>query len=123
HPDPPAHLHRIDPGGVDVLTVEQDLALGPGAGYDLMHPIEAAHEGGFAASRGPDDRGDHVGRKRQVDRVQRAGLVEPGAEIAHDELVNHGAQRGIRASPRVTHLTPSSSASTIAVSTSAPAHA
>ena len=39
-------------------AVQQHLALDARAGDGVVHPVEAAQEGGLAAARRPDQRGD-----------------------------------------------------------------
>ena len=89
HPDSPPHLHGIDSGRVDILAVEQHLALGMRSRHDLVHPVEASHESRFAASGGPDYRGHDVGREVQVDRLDAAHLAEERRQISSYEFVRH----------------------------------
>ena len=52
---------RVDAGGVDVLAVEQDLALDACApAIELVHAVERAQERRLAAARGADQRRDLV---------------------------------------------------------------
>ena len=43
---------------VDVVRVQDDLALVAVAGIEVVHAVEAAQERRLAAARGPDQRGD-----------------------------------------------------------------
>ena len=65
HPDPPAELHGVHPGRVDVLAVEQHPARDPAALDQLVHPVEGAQEGGLAAPGRADERVDPVGREAE----------------------------------------------------------
>ena len=60
---------------VEVEPVEQDLALGPGAGDLLVHAVDAAHHRRLAAARGADDRRDLVGAKSRL--TPRTAWVAP----------------------------------------------
>ena len=75
HADPLAHLDRVDVGGVEVLAVVEDLALDRGAGDQVVHPVEAADQGGLAAARGADQRGDLVLADVEARRPRTAGLA------------------------------------------------
>ena len=73
HPDPLAHLHRVHARGVEVLAVVEHPSLHPRARDQVVHPVEAADQGGLAAARGPDQRGDLVlARRRRRRRGRRA---------------------------------------------------
>src|SRR5208282_5961104 len=122
HPDSPPHLNRVDAGRIDIVTVEQHLAFGARAGDDFVHTVQASDQGRFAASRGSDNRADIGFGKGQADVFDRMGLTEKCVQIACYEFVRH-TYRAVFTDAPVTHLTPSSRASTIPVSTSAPAHA
>ena len=86
---------RVDRAIVDVHPVELDAAAHARAGDVLVHPVQAAQEGGFAAPRGADDRGHLPLRDVEVDVVQGRGAVEEGREAAGGEL--GGARAGLGA--------------------------
>ena len=50
HPDSPPNLHRVDPGGIDVLSVEKNFTVGMRAGNHFVHPVQAADHSRFPAS-------------------------------------------------------------------------
>ena len=79
HPDQPADLDRVDPARVDVLAVEGDLALDPGARGQLVHAVERAQEGRLAAARGADQR-------RHLVRLDRHRHVFDRVEVAVVEV-------------------------------------
>ena len=61
HPDAVAHLHRVHVCGVEVLPVEEHLALGMRcAGTQFVHAVEGAQQGDFAAAGRTDDGGDLI---------------------------------------------------------------
>src|SRR5690606_3495700 len=50
---------------VDVLAVVGDPARDPGAGDEVVHPVDRSQHRGLAAAGGPDHRGDAVARHGQ----------------------------------------------------------
>src|SRR6202011_1646096 len=74
HPDPAAHLDRIDAVGIDVLAVVEHLALHPRARDEVVQPVQRAQKRALAAPRRPDDRGDEVAVDREVDVRDRGRL-------------------------------------------------
>ena len=60
HPDPPPHLDRIDVRAVEVTAVVEHLPVDPGAGDQVVHPVEAADERRLATPGGPDERRHEV---------------------------------------------------------------
>ena len=68
HADRAADVDRVDAGAVDVVAVEQDLALHVRAGDDLVHAVERAQEGGLAAARRADEGRDRARLDGQVAR-------------------------------------------------------
>ena len=54
HPDTVADRHRIDVARVDVLAVEQHLAVDARVGREIVHAVERANERRFAAARRAD---------------------------------------------------------------------
>ena len=75
---PPARL-------VDVLAVEQDLAVEGGPGDELVHAVEQPQEGRLAAARRADERGHLPGGHDQVDALEHEVIAEPGAGVARLE--------------------------------------
>ena len=84
--------HHADPGAapvgarmsalVDVLAVEQDLAVERGTGHQLVHPVEQSEERRLAAARRTDERGDLTGRHAGDRRLRAPVVAEPRARIA-----------------------------------------
>jgi hypothetical protein len=72
HRDAHAHLDRIDVPVDDVhaVGIEQDLAFVAHVRVEVVHAVEAAQEGRFAAARRADQRGDLVLLDRKVDVLQ-----------------------------------------------------
>ena len=60
HADLAAQLDHVHVLAVDVLAVEQHLPFDPRAGDDVVHPVERAQEGGFAAAGRADEGRDPV---------------------------------------------------------------
>ena len=60
-------------GAVDVLSVDLDAALGPGAPDEVVQPVEGAEEGRLAASRRADDAQDLVPVDVEGDRFAGSG--------------------------------------------------
>ena len=58
----------------NVLAVERDLAFDPGIAQGFVDAVQIAQKSGFAAARGPDQRGDFVGGELERDIVQGAGI-------------------------------------------------
>jgi hypothetical protein len=50
HADPPADLGGVDALAVDVVALVADRSFDPGAGYEVVHPVEAAEDGALAAA-------------------------------------------------------------------------
>src|SRR5688500_13768365 len=73
HADAHAHLDRIHRGAEDVgvVGIQHDLPLVAVARVEVVHPVEAAQEGRFAAAGGPDQRGDLLVVDRHADALQR----------------------------------------------------
>ena len=82
HPDAPAHLDRIDGGGVEVTAVVEDVAVDGGARHEVVHAVEAADERALAAPRRPDERRHVVLADVEIDVLERdvaaVGDRQPG---------------------------------------------
>ncbi len=79
HPHLAPHDDRI--GLINIMPLEQDLPGHPGVGRKFMHPVDAADEGGLAASGGADDRRQGVPGERQVYILEDRIFAEGGAEF------------------------------------------
>ena len=92
HADGPADICGGEPGCVDVLAVEEDLALHPRAGHDLVHAVQRADERRLAAARRPDERRHLLGLDDHGADVLD-GLVgaEPGADVGRLDALDIGA--------------------------------
>src|SRR5690625_6969394 len=55
---------------INILTVEKNLALYPTAIDQVIHPVEAAQQGGLTAATGPDKRRDAFFGYVQINAVQ-----------------------------------------------------
>src|SRR5690606_26393003 len=75
---------------VDVLAVQQHLALGVRAGQDLVHAVDGAEEGRLAAAGRPDEGGDRPGLDADVHTLdsQEAAVVD--VEIDRVDALCHG---------------------------------
>ena len=60
HADLGPDLGGVHVVGVYVLIVIEDLAIDMGAGYQLVHPVEASKQGALPTAGGADERGDLV---------------------------------------------------------------
>ncbi len=86
------HAHPAPQGdGVDVppeqvLPVDAEGALGPRAGNELVHAVQAAQEGGLPAPRRADGRRHRPGRDDEVHVVQGVVLPVPGIQVLDGQL-------------------------------------
>jgi len=58
HADATTQGDNIDSGGVDILAVQNQLAVHSCAGDEIVHPVDAAQVGGFTTA-GRADEGGH----------------------------------------------------------------
>jgi len=72
--------------GEDVFAVEQDFAVDPVARIKVADPVQRAQQGGFAAARGADQRGDQPVAEGDVDILQRMIVAVMEVELAGDDL-------------------------------------
>jgi hypothetical protein len=86
HPDVLADVGEPVAGGVDVVTVEPDLAGQLGTGHRFVHPVEDPQKGRLPAAGGADERGHRGGRHGQGDVVEYLGVAEPGGDLHGIEL-------------------------------------
>ena len=83
HADPAAQRRPASMSGpVMSLAVEADLALHPGAGDQVVHPVEAAQQRALAAARRADQRGDLVAGDVDRDVLERQRRPVPDREAA-----------------------------------------
>ena len=89
HPDRAPHGGGIDALGVDVLTVQQDLAGDPGAHDDLVHAVERAEEGGLAAPGGADEGRHRAGFDGHRDVLDGLGGAVVRGQSADVDALGH----------------------------------
>ncbi len=94
HPDPAAHLDRVDVVGVKIFAVVGDLPGDPRPGHEIVHPIEAAQYGALAAPGWTDHGGDLTAPDRHVDAPD--GLVGAVVDTNVGDL-EHGVGQARRA--------------------------
>ena len=93
HPDMPPQLDRIDRPVRDVRAFNDDRALGhAGTGDQVVHPVEAAQQGRFAAAGGANESSDLV--RRNVERNVFQHHFVTVAEIHPVHLDGRHAGRG-----------------------------
>ena len=78
HADLSSDNGRVHFGVVDILVIEEDLPLNPGAGDQILQSVEGAQEGRLARARRADDGGDLIDRdiKRDVLEGLKAAVEE-----------------------------------------------
>src|SRR5208283_4761705 len=79
----------------------------------LVHPIQAAHVGALAASRGTNHRSDMVGSHTHVDGLQRQGLAIPGVEPTYFDSDTHTNYEAPFIIPRLVVMRTAATAPTI----------
>src|SRR5690625_7322638 len=84
---------------INILTVEKNLALYPTAIDQVIHPVEAAQQGGLTAATGPDKRRDAFFGYVQINAVQCPicavkQLQVPEAEIGRASCRERGEIKG-----------------------------
>ena len=85
-------------------AVDEDLAVDPHPLDEVVHAVEGAEQGGFAAARGPDERGDGLPGKSDVDILQ--GLKGPVEQIEapeHDDVRSRSRGALIRSGRKYSH--------------------
>ncbi|MCY1432221.1 hypothetical protein D9M71_482120 [compost metagenome] len=85
HADAAAQLGDVDALGVDVVTVEADLAVDAAAVDQIVHAVEGAQQGRLAATGRADEGGDAVLRDVQADVEQRLLVAVEQVEAGHLE--------------------------------------
>ena len=95
HADPPAEFHAVHLRAVDLDAIDPDAAArDPGAGDEVVHPVEAAQQGGLAAAGRADEGGDLVALDVHVDVLQRGGLAIAEIHVLHLDGGNSGSGGG-----------------------------
>ena len=84
HADPHADFDRVDARAdeVQLVGVQDDLALVAVVGVQVVHAVEAAQQRALAAAAGADQRGDAVLGDGHVDVLQRLERAVVEAEVA-----------------------------------------
>ena len=83
HADAFAKGDDFDFGVVEAGAVESDIAAMADAVDEVVHPVEVAQEGGFAAAGGADESGDVIFGKGEVDVVEDLLGAIPEVEVVH----------------------------------------
>ena len=83
HADAFAEGNDFDFGIVEAGAVETDIATMADAVDEIVHAIEVAQEGGFAAAGGTDEGGDVIFGKGEVDVVKDLLGAIPEVEVVH----------------------------------------
>ena len=71
HADPAPEPDDVAARGVDVVAVDEDLALDAGARDDVVHPVQRPQERALAAARRPDEGRHEVRADANRDRLER----------------------------------------------------
>jgi hypothetical protein len=90
HPHPLPEEHHVLLLPVHGLAVQPDVALVPGVGDEVVHPVDRAQEGRLPASRRADERGHAVPRDLHRDPVER--LRGP---VVEGEILRDHRRRGV----------------------------
>ena len=93
HADTAAQLYRVHAAGIDILPLEQHLAL-YSATCQLVHTVQASHQGALAAPRRPDDGRNPLPRHRQADVPYCQVVPVEGAEGLYFNRVTLGPVQG-----------------------------
>jgi hypothetical protein len=89
HPDLAADEHGVDARAVEVVAVDEHLAVDAGAGDDLVHAVERADEGRLAAAGGADQRRDRAGLDRERDTLDGEEVAVVDVEVADFDALGH----------------------------------
>src|SRR5262249_27391252 len=97
HADARAQQVKVLLVGENVLAVEQDLALRPLVGIEIVHAVENAQQRGLAAAGGTDEGGHPVLVERQTDGFERFIIAVVEVEVADGHLLGQAARadRGV----------------------------
>ena len=74
-------------GIVDIFAVELDLPGDSGIQHQIVHAIEAAQQGGLAATGRADERGGFFFGDLQIDRFQRAFFTVVKVDVFDTENI------------------------------------
>jgi hypothetical protein len=77
-------------GVVEVVAVDEHLALDARAGDDLVHAVERAEERGLAAARRADEGGDAAGLDLEAHALDGEELAVVDVEISDFDALGHG---------------------------------
>ena len=91
HADLAAHEHGVDAGTVQVVAVEQHLALDAGAGDDLVHAVEGAQERRLAAAGRADEGRDAAGLDREGDALDGEEVAVVDVEVVDFDALGQGS--------------------------------
>ena len=83
-------LDRVDPAGIDVLALEQDLAVHPRARHQLVHPVERAQERRLAAAGRPDEGGHRPRLDGEGHALDRLEVAVVDVEVLDVDALGHG---------------------------------
>ncbi len=89
HADLAADHDRVDTLAVEVLPVDDDLALDVGARDDLVHAVERTEEGRLAAARGADEGGDRPGLDGDGDVLHGEEVAVVDVEVLDVDALGH----------------------------------
>jgi len=97
HAHPLPQAHHIVPGLIDLLVVQQYVALQVKRANRIVHAVQAAHKGRLAAARGTDERRDLPlfdleGDIREHLFAAVKGIEVLGSHLAHGGLASPSAQ-------------------------------
>src|SRR5262245_41537640 len=92
HADARAQEVEILLGRENVLAVEQDVALRPLVGIEIVHPIENAQQRRLSAAGWADEGGDLVFVERQADAFERFAGPVIEIEVADGDLFGQAAR-------------------------------
>ena len=95
----------IDALVVDVFAIQLDLAQHAGRGDGVVHPVQAAQEGGLAAARGADEGRHGAGQDVDIDILQRVVFAVIDLHAAGGDLGSVGGHGSLRNS-HVVHRGP-----------------
>src|SRR5579872_5100992 len=93
HADPLTHRGGIDARIVEILTVQEHFAFDPSAGDDLVHPVQAPQQSGFAAARWSDERRDLAGLEVHGHGLDRQIRAVVGVEVLRVERLLRSFRR------------------------------
>src|SRR5229473_784137 len=93
HADPRPQQIEVETGIEDVGLIQHQLADRALSGIEIVHPVEDAQQGRLAAAGRPDEGGDAMGAKREVDVLQRMVFAVVEIQAARGHLRRRFGQR------------------------------